>query len=253
MSATVGTVASVTAQVGRTITYNNDGTLEGSVVWKGVVSTDGENTDPKGLPVVANGDGVPGSAHPDDDRLECYNRTVIYGATGIVTCTASYFGLDAIAGKSELTFSFSGGVTTEPIETHPDFTSTLAGTSGAPKNGAAFDDETGEFLGFTEFTTPGQINNTNLLGVDNYLTPATNITVSWWQDKQPSPSKTATWDTNINRVSSEDFRKPTGVKNFLLLDESYSQVGNFYQVTQSYLGSGKRGWDKDIYEKYVPT
>jgi len=39
------------------------------------------------------------------------------------------------------------------------------------------------------------------------------------------------------------------VKNFLLMDESYSQVGNFYQVTQSYLGSGDRGWDKDIYDK----
>lgn len=250
MGLTVGTDTGVTAQVGRTITYNNDGTLEGSVVFKGfaTINEDGATTDPAGLPVVPE-NGRPGSDHPDDKRLECYNRTIVYGNNGLVTCTASYFGIDGIGGKSDLTFSFSGGVTTEPIETHPSFTSTLAGTASSPLNGAAFDEETGEFIGFAEFTTPGKDDNKNLLGVDSYLTPATNITVSWWQDKQPRPSKTATWGTNINGLPAEDFRKPSGVKNFLLLDESYSQVGNFYQVTQSYLGSGDNGWNKDIYDK----
>lgn len=240
-----GEERTVIAQVGRTITYQSDGTLEGSVVWKGYssVSDDGTITPPSGIPVVAEG-GRAGTNHPDDDRMECYNRTIVYGANGIVTCTAAYFGIENIGGKSDLTFSFSGGVTTEPIETHPDFL-----TFATEANGAKFDETTNEFLGFTKFTTPGLIENTNLMGVESYLTPATNIVVSWWQDKQPRPSKTATWDTNINDLPPEDFRKPQGVKNFLLMDESYSQVGNFYQVTQSYLGSGVKGWNKDIYDK----
>ena len=241
--------AAVIAQVGRTITYQSDGTLEGSVVWKGYsgLSADGTIIPPSGIPVVAEG-GQAGTNHPDDARMECYNRTLVYGANGIVTCTAAYFGIENRTGKSDLTFSFSGGVTNEPIETHPDFL-----TFATEANGAKFDETTNEFLGFTEFTKPGAIENTNLMGVESYLTPATNIVVSWWQDTQPKPSKTATWDTNINGVSADDFRKPQGVKNFLLMDESYSQVGNFYQVTQSYLGSGVRGWDKDIYDKYSPS
>jgi len=248
MSNTVGEASTPTAQVGRTITYQSDGTLEGNVVWKafGEVGVDGSVSEPTGFPIVAEG-GRPGTNHPDDERLECYNRTIVYGANGIVTCTAAYFGIENRTGKSDLTFSFSGGVTTEPIETHPDFL-----TFATEANGAKFDETTNEFLGFTEFTKPGAIENTNLMGVESYLTPATNIVVSWWQDTQPKPSKTATWDTNIRGISTEDFRKPQGVKNFLLMDESYSQVGNFYQVTQSYLGSGARGWDKDIYDKYSP-
>ena len=251
--------AAVIAQVGRTITYQSDGTLEGSVVWKGYsgLSADGTIIPPTGIPVVAEG-GQAGTNHPDDARMECYNRTLVYGANGIVTCTAAYFGIENTTGKSDLTFSFSGGVTNEPIETHPDFTTKIAGTVGAPLNGAKFvtnpeADDYGSFIEFPEFTTPGAIDNNNFMGVESYLTPATNIVVSWWQDTQPKPSKTATWDTNINGVSADDFRKPQGVKNFLLMDESYSQVGNFYQVTQSYLGSGVRGWDKDIYDKYSPS
>jgi hypothetical protein len=242
----IGEIQEAIPQVGRTITQNSDGTLEGSVVWK--IDADlvppRESANSTYLPTVADGSGAPGSNHPDDGRLECYNRTLSYGNNGILTCTASYFGL--IKRRTDPEFSFSGGVTTEPIETHPDF-ETFAGTAAAPLNGAKFDATTGEFLGFSEFTTPGTTNNTNLLGVENYLTPATNIVVSYWQDTQPRPAKTATWSTYIPDVT--EFRKPQGVDNFLLMDESYSQVGNYYQVTRNYIGSGVKGWNKDIYDK----
>ena len=248
----IGEIQEAIPQVGRTITQNSDGTLEGSVVWK--IDADlvppRESANSTYLPTVADGSGAPGSNHPDDGRLECYNRTLSYGNNGILTCTASYFGL--IKRRTDPEFSFSGGVTTEPIETHPDFSTKIAGTVGAPLNGAKFvtnpeADDYGSFIEFPEFTKPGDTENNNFLGVENYLTPGTNIVVSYWQDTQPRPTKTATWSTYIPDVT--EFRKPQGVDNFLLMDESYSQVGNYYQVTRNYIGSGVKGWNKDIYDK----
>lgn len=241
------------AQPGRTVTESSDGTLEGSIVWKidsSLVPPEQSDTSTL-LPAVAMGDKQPGGLHLDDDRLECYNRTLSYGANGILTCTAAYFGL--VTPKTEYQISFTGGTQVDRIETHKNF-ETFAGTPSAPKNGAKFDDVTQEFLGFTDFVAavPGRNNkgtNANFLGIDNHLTATTTITLSWWQDTTPRPSVLATVHPHLPFV--EEFRRPKGVKNFLLINETYKQVGNFYQVTQNYLGSsveGGKGWSKTIYD-----
>jgi len=237
-------------QPGRSVTETAEGTLEGSVVWKidSSVVPFAESDTSTALPVVAQGDGTPGGLHPDDDRLECYNRTLSYGANGILTCTAAYFGL--VTSSTGLQLSFTGGTQSDRIETHKNF-ETFAGTPSAPLNGAKFDSETEEFIGFTEFTagTTNSGSSTNFMGVENYFTASTNITVSWWQDTVPTPSKLSVVSTNLPYIP--DTRKPKGVKNFLLISETYNQVGNFYQVTQDYLGSsieGGKGWNKTIYD-----
>jgi len=239
-------------QPGRTITETTEGTLEGSVVWiidSSLVPID-ETESSNLLPVVALGDGQPGGLHPDDSRLECYNRTLTYGSNGILTCTASYFGLTIP--KTDYELSFTGGTQADRIETHKDFED-FAGKPGSPENGAKFDEDTGEFLGFTEFVEVGEQDNkgeyANFLGVQNYLVPTTTITISWWQDSVPVPSKLAVVEEFLPYI--EDVRKPKGVKNFLLVNETYNQVGNFYQITQNYLGSsieGGKGWNKTIYD-----
>ena len=241
------------AQPGRTIVESSDGTLEGVVVWKvdSSLVPVADSTTTKILPMVALGDGEPGDLHPDDSRLECYNRTLSYGTNGILTCTASYFGL--VQSQTDYQLSFTGGTQVDRIETHKDFED-FAGTSAVPLNGAQFDEDTGEFIAFTEFTDGGaDVSNSgefsNFLGVQNYLVPSTTITLSWWQDSVPRPSKLAVVTDTLPRV--EDTRKPKGVKNFLLINETYNQVGNFYQVTQNYLGSsvdGGKGWNKTIYD-----
>ena len=245
-------ISSAVYQPGRTISESSNGTLEGAVVWVIDSSIVPPRTavDSPLLPIVAVGDGKPGDLHPDDDRLECYNRTIEYGSTGILTCTASYFGLTS--SKTEYELSYTGGTQSDRIETHKDFES-FAGTPDSPLNGAKFDEDSGEFLGFTEFVDVGGKENsgvnTNFLGVQNYLVPSTNITTSWWQDSAPLPSRLGSVEDFLPYI--KDSRKPKGVKNFLLINETYNQVGNFYQITQNYLGSsieGGKGWNKKIYD-----
>ena len=161
-----------------------------------------------------------------------------YGANGIVTCVASYFGLWE---KNRQVVEFTGGVNTDPIQTHPEFETSLGGSAASPLNGAKFSDND-EFLGFSEFTS----GNTNLNGVESYLTPATNVTISYWIDSTPKPKRLGTVTSNLSGVT--EFRKPRGVRDFLLIDQSYRQVGNFFQVSESYLGSGEKGWNKKIYD-----
>ena len=229
-------------QPGRTIVESQEGTLEGSVTWKADVGDlTPETVDSSDLfPTIATNNGDPGSNHPDDDRLECYNRTITFGNNNIATCVASYFGLTL--SQTVPTMSFTGGVTTEPIETHPDFA-----TFGTAANGAQFDDE-GRFLRFSEFVS-GSTNsgtNTNFYGVTSYLTPSTNITISWWSNAKPTPSKLATVTSFLPYEAN--VRKPQGVADFLLLSESIKQVGNFYEITQQYMGSVSPGWNTKIYD-----
>ena len=229
-------------QPGRTIVENQEGTLEGSVTWKADVGDlTPETVDSSNLfPTIATTNGDPGSNHPDDDRLECYNRTITFGNNNIATCVASYFGLTL--SQTVPTMSFTGGVTTEPIETHPNFS-----TFGTAANGAQFDDD-GRFLRFSEFVS-GSTNsgtNTNFYGVTSYLTPATNIAISWWSNAKPTPSKLATVTSFLPYEAN--VRKPKGVTDFLLLSESIKQVGNFYEITQQYMGSVSPGWNTKIYD-----
>jgi len=229
-------------QPGRTIVENQEGTLEGSVTWKADVGDlTPETVDSSNLfPTIATTNGDPGSNHPDDDRLECYNRTITFGNNNIATCVASYFGLTL--SQTVPTMSFTGGVTTEPIETHPNFS-----TFGTAANGAQFDDD-GRFLRFSEFVSgsTNSVTNTNFYGVTSYLTPATNIAISWWSNAKPTPSKLATVTSFLPYEAN--VRKPQGVADFLLLSESIKQVGNFYEITQQYMGSVSPGWNTKIYD-----
>lgn len=239
-------LAPAVPQAGRTIVETAEGTLEGSVTWKinnGNITPATVDSDIS-LPKVATNDGAPGAPHPDDNRLECYNRTITFGPNDVITCVASYFGL--VRSQTIPTLSFTGGVTTEPIETHPKFEE-----FGTAENGAQFDSETGAFLNFTKFVEAGDPPRNddefaNFMGVDNYLRPATNITISWWEDKKPRPSKLATIRTVFPYEAN--LRKPANVTDFLLIDESIRQVGNFYEITQNYMGSESQGWNAKIYD-----
>jgi len=103
-------------------------------------------------------------------------------------------------------------------------------------NGAKFDDDTGEFLGFFDQSIK------DLFGVMHYLVPSTMVSLTYWQSTVPSLNKRMSIKSSIS-----GFRKPTDVKNFLLLDIPYRQIGSFYQVTEQYLGSGPDGWSTKIY------
>lgn len=210
----------VAMQPGFRLTEKNDGTIEGTVVFECDVA------DINNLPQQ-------GSAHPVDNRCECYNREFEF--IGLEKCrmTAAYFGITS--NKTKEVVDHNPNADREPIETHPDFTE-LAGTKTSPKNGAKFDDETGEFLGFFDPEV------TDLFGTRSYFTPATMVSLSYWQKSVPSLKKQMSIHASI-----PGFKKPDGVKDFLLLTTPYRQIGNFYQVTENYLGSGPKGWSTKIY------
>jgi len=226
-----GEIEDIFIQPDRSINEKNDGTLEGQVVYKCQKEQESD------LPVI-------GTPHPDTTLMECYNISKTHNSNGLITATASFFGLTA--SQTDPVISYSGGNNQEPIETHPDFITELAGTSSAPKNGAIFDDN-GEFLRFG-----GGAQDTNeppFRGVEYYLTPSTQITLSYWTDKVPTLKDRLHIYDKISGVSGQELKTPPDVENFLLLDTPYRQVGSYYQVTEQYLGSGPDGWNEKIYVK----
>lgn len=130
---------------GFSLTEKNDGTIEGNVTFE---------TD------LANFANLPrmGSSHPRESRCECYNRDITYLPLQKVQLVASYFGL--ISSKTAPILSYTPNTDKEPIETHPLFED-----FATPENGATFDEETGEFLGFMDKAIK------DLFGARHYLVP----------------------------------------------------------------------------------
>ena len=225
-------------QPDRSIVEKNDGTLEGVVIFKGSsdVPYPSDSSTPSGIwPAIED-------THPDDDRLECYNLAFTEGPNGITTCQASYFGVV----PSQYQVSYTGGSNSEPIETHPNFTS-LAGTASSPNNDAEWDEETGEFIGFTD----GQFQ-----GIEYYLTPSNTLTISYWLDQAPNLTAlmsvyrnplTLGSGSDAGREDTSGIVLPSNVLNWLLVSIPTRKVGNFYQVTEEWIGSGLRGWNTLIY------
>lgn len=210
----------IAIQPDRTITEKNDGTLEG------IVNFECDRADFLSLPQM-------GAAHPDDHRLELYNRDITYSTLGKVKLSGAYFGL--VARKTEPVLAYTPNTDRDPIETHPLF-DTFAGTKASPINGAKFDKQTGEFLGFFNQAIK------DLFGAKYYLVPSTMVALTYWTSVAPSLSKRMTIIQSV-----PGFRKPPDVKDFLLLDMPYRQIGSFYQVTEQIMGSGPLGWSKKIY------
>ena len=219
-----GIAPSSLQQVDGSIVVKNDGTIEASL------SFVTENADKDSLPDI-------GDEHPDNPKLECYNKSITYGACELITCTCAYFGIEVT--KTEPVVSYDGGTNNDPIETHDKF-DTLAGSSSAPENGAEYDSETGQFIGFTGDGAG------DLLGVQYYLTPANNVSVTYWTTTKPNLNKRMSIVAKPE-IGLKTFYKPPNVKNYLLVDMPYRIQGSLYQVTEQYMGSAKGGWNKMIY------
>lgn len=198
------------------LTEKNDGTIEGTVVFE----TDMSNF--SSLPRM-------GAAHPRDSRCEIFNREITYLPLQKVRLTASYFGL--VSAKTEPIISYTPNSDKDPVETHP-----LFADFATPGNGARFDPESGEFLGFFDKAIK------DLYGAAHYIVPSTMVSLTYWQSSVPSLSRRMSIKASI-----PGFRKPSDVKEFLLLDIPYRQIGSFYQITEQYLGSGPGGFSRKLY------
>lgn len=174
-----------------------------------------------------------GSLHPYDARLTAYARNITRIRADRVRGTLKYIGV-----TSDPTPKFiehPGGSGQDPIQTHPDFAG-FAGTPETPLNGAVFDEDTEEFIGFTD---PGN----DLAGVESYIVPSVMVNLTYYTHYVPELRQVGRryygWIPDLN--------KPPNVRNWLLVGSPYRKVGNLFQVTEQLLGSGPNGWNRKIY------
>lgn len=207
-------------QPGFALTEHNDGTIQGHAVY----ITAAENI--LLLPQLE-------ALHPQDNRCEITKRHLVWKANGLLEMTAEYFGI--VEDPTDKQISYVGTPDRERIETHPDFATELAGTLGAPLNGADFDPTRGNFRGFLDPENA-------LFGVQFYLRATTQVTLTWWTATAPDLGR------RMQIVDSvPPFKKPADVGDFLIIDLPYRKIGNFYQMTQLVLGSGEDGWNELVY------
>lgn len=109
-----------------------------------------------------------GDPHPKDGRLTCHRASATVGWNGLATISAEYIGI-ATGNITTPEVSGRGNMSTDPIQTHPDFATVIGGTASSPLNGAKFQEATGLFIGF-EKSDPN-----NKEGVRSFLNPGFGI------------------------------------------------------------------------------
>lgn len=224
-------------QAGWTVTDNDDGTKSGQATFKGAAA------------YASSGPRV-GDSHPKQGGLECVSITASTDGQDQITLVATYFGIS----NDTRRVNYSPGSASEDIQLHPKFKSKLAGTPDNPKNGAVFEKveaagiipEHYRFHGFFEKDKDNSADDPgSLVGTTQFLTNSGTVEVSYYVDSSPKLKKLNTIHTNI-----KGFSKPDNVKDFLLHDMPYRQIGaSHFQVSEVYLCSDERGWNKLMYDK----
>jgi hypothetical protein len=158
---------------------------------------------------------------------------------GYYIVTGEFAGVDG--GRSPSIYELCLGVADEPIETHPNFRTTIGGSPSNPLNGAIFigpdglpsdDDSIARFSYFNH--------STNLVGIESYLA-ADQMT---WRERyvinvQPTPG-------NVGHIDAPAGPAPSAT-NWLKISCNYEQRGLAYFVTNEWRASGRRAWNPSIY------
>lgn len=216
-----GTLNELKPQPGWEIVESDDDTIRATLVYEGDWNL--RSTAP-----------TKGSRFPFTEPLVCFERRQKRLGTEKVEITCDFIGISS--DPTPFKIEYPGGSATEAIETHPNF-SRFAGTPQQPKNGALFDPETEEFLGFTD-------PENRKYGTRSYYVPNVIVNVSYWSWRVPQARRIA----REVKASLPNVLVPGSVKNFLLIGLPYRQVvGKLYAITEQWLGSGELGWDSDIY------
>jgi hypothetical protein len=213
----------LTPQPGRPLEFREDGTITGQVRYKCDASV-----------ALALRPRV-GSPHPDFSGARCHKSVVTRMENGIAEIVSDYLGIESDPTPPRI--EFVGGTGEEPIDTHEKFVTKLGGKKGAPLNLAQFDPETGEFIGF-----PPEAPN-DLGGVRGYLVPSCTVRVTFF-------TSNAQWGLySLGEIARPpgNIPKPPGSRNWLKVNWARRDFGLIYQITEEYLASGKRGWNRLIY------
>lgn len=213
---------------GLVLQSNSEITLDFDGVMRGKATFEGDKAFLSRAPQL-------GDPHPKDARLICIAPNIKYVNAEKIVCSPDYMGIatDPTPGIVD----HPGGISQDPIETHPKFAQ-FAGTPGNPKNGAIFDEETEEFIGF---------GSGSKRGVRSYIVPTVSVNVTYWTRRIPQLSIVGKrFSGNFN-----GFNPPGNCRDMLLLGLPYKQFGGtngapaLYQVTAQILCAPS--WDADIY------
>ncbi len=209
-------------QSGDQLLQNNDGTWSGEVHyvcrWRQVLFLS---------PRVNVG------SHPDFPTLICNGCRVERMTPGdFAKLIVSYKGFtDNTLPGDQYVEEIVNGTSSEPIETHPDFVSTIGGTPDAPLNQAIFDKD-GKFTGFPV--------GSDFAGVESYLVPTLIY-------RRTTPTQTRPLDfSDVGKINSPGITGPDG-SNWLKTSKTWRRDGGVFSVTEEWTNSGPKGWDDTIY------
>jgi len=187
------------------------------------------------------------TANPDFSTMLLSKRSASREMPGFWSVVYRYEGyLDALP---DPVYELTSALDQEPIQCHPKFVSTLAGTPSAPLNGAVFvdpatgkptaDDDKGIFREFRSIVG-GDLNPKG--GIESFLTPGAE-----WRETSITGTK-PTEIRNLGTIDSPTGENPTLTgRNWLLWSHTYTKRGMIYQVTTVWKLSALREWDSDIY------
>lgn len=176
-----------------------------------------------------------GRKHPKDERLVCIAMRIVGEKAEKVSIQADYFGL--MNTPTRKIWSFYNATNEEPIETHPDF-STFAGTKDSPQTGAIFDEDTGEFFGFSSAAS------SDLIGVRGYLDGKPTLRATWYSDKALSGIETV---MDVYTVRSGAIPGLPAGTTALKYNWGSRPIGPYYEIWEEYQISGRNGWSETIY------
>lgn len=214
-----------------------------------------------------------GDAFSKDKRLICHNVSSTLNSNGLQIFSAQYCGI-AVGNTTDAEVSGRGSMSTEPIETHPNFESYLAGNPATPLNGAKFNAD-GSFDGFVEHTEVSNLKG-DKYGVKSYLNAGFGITGSFYTTDMYVASKLVSamgqtsWSgvfEGVNLLGGLSGLRPSwstssgnggfstkigGLPQLLLTGISLEFFGTLVKVSFD-ITFAVNGWDVDIYYYGVQT
>lgn len=181
------------------------------------------------------------SPHPIWGGLYCKSYTIKKaGAGAIITAQfeGSEYQWDSEKDSEENTVEVAATMREEPIETHPKFKDWIAEKEGG-LSVAIFDDD-GNFKTWNKDTKLGS----ELLGVKSYYVPGYSATVTFISKARPSLG-------GIGSIGGGGGIPGLGEgREWMKTGISYSSLADgTYKVTETYLSSGEKGWNEEVYKK----
>jgi hypothetical protein len=192
------------------------------------------NVDP-GTPIVY------GQAHPLWFFLNCDKFTISVEDNGW-NCDATFFG---VYGVPQPIYDLDLSTAEEPIETHPNFRTTIAGKPGAALHGAQFSaggDDAGTFLGFNG-PFANDTERDEWMGIRSYLSPGAVWRKTLVTGTRPSDL------SDVGGIDTPEGSPPTigSGRNWLYAGLTYEQKGLVFTTRKEWRLSGRRGWNATIY------